>query len=136
MQERFSELRNKEVINLPDGCRLGYTGDLMLDPDSGQILALVVPACDKLLGMLPQELQSAYDELLRPVDEEVEQLIKAADKLSAWIKCIEELKAGNLEFRAAADQTEKALDGYGLPEVAYFKEHFMPSFRLTLDELE
>ena len=93
-------------------------------------------ACNKLLGMLPQELQSAYDELLRPVDEEVEQLIKAADKLSAWIKCIEELKAGNLEFRAAADQTEKALDGYGLPEVAYFKEHFMPSFRLTLDELE
>ena len=93
-------------------------------------------ACNKLLGMLPQELQSAYDELLRPVDEEVEQLIKAADKLSAWIKCIEELKAGNLEFRAAADQTEKALDGYGLPEVAYFKEHFMPSFRLTLDEME
>ena len=93
-------------------------------------------ACNKLLGMLPQELQSEYDELLRPVDEEVEQLIKAADKLSAWIKCIEELKAGNLEFRAAADQTEKALDGYGLPEVAYFKEHFMPSFRLTLDELE
>ena len=93
-------------------------------------------ACNKLLDMLPQELRSAYDELLCPVDEEVEQLIKAADKLSAWIKCIEELKAGNLEFRAAADQTEKALDGYGLPEVAYFKEYFMPSFRLTLDELE
>ena len=93
-------------------------------------------ACNKLLGMLPQELQSEYDELLRPVDEEVEQLIKAADKLSAWIKCIEELKAGNLEFRSAAEQTEKALDACQMPEVEFFKEHFMPSFRLTLDELE
>ena len=53
MQERFSELRNKEVINLPDGCRLGYTGDLVLDPDSGQVLALVIPACDRLLGLVP-----------------------------------------------------------------------------------
>ena len=67
---------------------------------------------------------------------EVALLVKAADKLSAWIKCIEELKAGNLEFRAAAAQTEKALDSYGLPEVTFFKEHFMASFRLTLDELE
>ena len=53
MQERFSELRCKEVINLPDGCRLGYVGDLVLDPDSGRVLALVVPTCDRLLGLLP-----------------------------------------------------------------------------------
>ena len=51
-------------------------------------------------------------------------------------KAIEELKAGNLEFRAAAAQTERALDAYELPEVAFFKEHFMDSFRLTLDEME
>ena len=53
MQERFSDLRCKEVINLPDGCRLGYVGDLVLDPDSGRVLALVVPTCDRLLGLLP-----------------------------------------------------------------------------------
>ena len=77
-----------------------------------------------------------YEGLLNVADDEVEVLIKAADKLSAWIKCIEELKAGNLEFRAAAVQTEQALDEYHLPEVAFFKEHFMDSFRLTLDEME
>ena len=91
---------------------------------------------DKLLGMLPGELQPDYDKLLRPADEEVEQLVKAADKLSAWIKCIEELKAGNLEFRAAAEQTERALDAMGLAEVVFFKAHFMDSFRLTLDEMK
>ncbi len=91
---------------------------------------------EKLLGMLPAELQSTYRELLLPSDPAVEQLVKAADKMSAWIKCIEELKAGNTEFRAAERQTAEALDSYGLPEVAWFKEHFMESFRLTLDEME
>ena len=54
------------------------------------------------------------------------QLVKAADKLSAYIKCVEELKAGNNEFRDAATQTRAALEGYGLPEVAYFMETFLP----------
>ena len=53
MAERFSELRCKEVINLPDGCRLGYTADLELDPESGRILALAVQSCERLLGLLP-----------------------------------------------------------------------------------
>lgn len=53
MAERFSCLRCKEVINLPDGCRLGYVSDLELDPESGRILALVVPTCERLLGLLP-----------------------------------------------------------------------------------
>ena len=61
--------------------------------------------------------------------------MKAADKLSAHIKCLEELKAGNLEFRRAAEQTEQALDDFHLPELTYFREHFLPSFRLTLDEM-
>ena len=78
-------------------------------------------ACGKLVGMLPPE---------------VEELVKAADKLSAHIKCLEELKAGNLEFRRAAEQTEQALDDFHLPELTYFREHFLPSFRLTLDEME
>ena len=90
----------------------------------------------KLLAMLPQELQGVYAPILTPADPEVEQLVKAADKLSAYIKCVEELKAGNNEFREAATQTRRALEGYGLPEVAYFLETFMDSFSLTLDELK
>ena len=90
----------------------------------------------KLLHMLPQELQSVYAPVLTPADPEVERLVKAADKLSAYIKCVEELKAGNTEFREAAAQTRKALEGYGLPEVGYFLDTFMDSFSLTLDELK
>ena len=90
----------------------------------------------KLLHMLPEELQSVYAPILTPADAEVERMVKAADKLSAYIKCVEELKAGNTEFREAAAQTRKALEGYGLPEVAYFLDTFMDSFALTLDELK
>ena len=90
----------------------------------------------KLLAMLPQELQGIYAPILTPTDPETEQLVKAADKLSAYIKCVEELKAGNNEFREAAAQTRHALEGYALPEVAYFLETFMDSFSLTLDELK
>ena len=90
----------------------------------------------KLLALLPQELREAYAPVLTEVDPEVERLVKAADKLSAYIKCVEELKAGNAEFRDAAAQTRKALEGYGLPEVEYFLETFMDSFSLTLDQLK
>ena len=90
----------------------------------------------KLLYMLPEELQPIYAPILTPVDEEIERLVKAADKLSAYIKCVEELKAGNNEFREAAAQTRKSLEAYELPEVAYFLETFMDSFALTLDELK
>ena len=67
---------------------------------------------------------------------DVEELVKAADKLSAYIKCVEELKAGNAEFRRAAEQTRAALDAMGLPELDYFMEHCAESFSMTLDELE
>ncbi len=90
----------------------------------------------KLLEMLPEELRGVYAPVLTNVDGETERLVKAADKLSAYIKCVEELKAGNTEFREAAAQTRKALESYGLPEVAYFLETFMDSFSLTLDELK
>ena len=93
-------------------------------------------ACDKLINMLPEEMRSTYDEILQPVDPDVEELVKAADKLSAYIKCLEELKAGNTEFRRAAEQTAAALDQFGLPELGYFRKHFMDSFKLTLDEME
>ena len=65
-----------------------------------------------------------------------EQIVKAADKLSAHIKCLEELKAGNREFSRAAEQTLAALESHDLPELKFFMAHFLPAFSLTLDELD
>ena len=90
----------------------------------------------KLVDFLPEDLRPAYRDIVTPVDEDIEQLVKAADKLSAHIKCREELKAGNNEFREAAAQTRKALEAYDLPEVRYFMDIFLDSFTLTLDELK
>ena len=93
-------------------------------------------ACDKLLATLPAELRPAYEELLtRETQERLHDLVKAADKLSAYIKCIEERKAGNNEFLSAEKQTRAMLDASPLPEVAWFLEHFIPAFELNLDEL-
>ena len=93
-------------------------------------------ACGRLLAMLPDELRPDYDDVLNCADGEVLELVKAADKLSAYIKCVEELKAGNAEFRRAAEQTRAALDAMHLPELDYFMEHCAESFSMTLDELE
>ena len=93
-------------------------------------------ACEKLLATLPSELRPAYEELLTGrKQEELHDLVKAADKLSAYIKCIEERKAGNNEFLSAERTTRAALEKSELPEVAYFLEHFIPAFELDLDEL-
>ena len=89
----------------------------------------------KLLHMLPEELQAVYAPILTPADAEVEKLVKAADKLSAYIKCIEERKTGNDEFLSAEKQTRAILEANPLPEVQYFLAHFIPAFELTLDEL-
>jgi len=86
----------------------------------------------KLLESLPAEFAGAYEPLLAPPQEHP--LVKAADKLSAYIKCVEERKAGNVEFVMAEKQTLKALHAMALPELEYFLEHFMPAFELTLDE--
>ena len=93
-------------------------------------------AGDRLLSMLPDVLRTDYAPFIKDEDETVHRLVKAADKLSAYIKCVEELKAGNLEFKQAAEQTRSALDGMRLPELDYFMEHCMESFSMTLDELE
>ena len=93
-------------------------------------------ACDKLLATLPDELRPAYEELLTgETQERLHDLVKAADKLSAYIKCIEERKAGNNEFLSAEKQTRAVLEASKLPEVGYFLEHFIPAFELNLDEL-
>jgi len=93
-------------------------------------------SCRKLLSMLPQQLQEGYAPLLMESDEEVARIVKAADKLSAYIKCLEELKAGNSEFESAAVQTEQALREMQLPCLQWFMDHCLDSFRLNLDQLE
>ena len=90
----------------------------------------------KLLTMLPEELRRAYAPLLTEVPAETEELVKAADKLSAYIKCAEELKAGNAEFKKAAEQTLAALRAMEMEELEWFMEKFLPAFSLTLDELQ
>ncbi|MCC7262416.1 MAG: 5'-deoxynucleotidase [Candidatus Latescibacteria bacterium] len=94
-------------------------------------------ANQRLLGMVPAPLREQYRTLLFPeaADAECLRLVKAADKLCAYLKCLEELKAGNQEFSQARMAIERDLERLAVPEVAYFMEQFAPSFSLTLDEL-
>ena len=92
-------------------------------------------AATKLLDMLPSELRASYEPLLREEDEEIRRIVKAADKLSAYIKCVEELRAGNNEFRDAGRETLESIKAMNMPEVDWFLERFGGSFGLTLDEL-
>ncbi len=90
----------------------------------------------KLLGMLPPELAEQYEPLFFfEGDADCAALVKAADKISALVKCIEEEKSGNLEFRRARLEHEENLAASPLPEVRYFLEKFLPGYRLSLDEL-
>lgn len=93
-------------------------------------------AAERLLSLLPPELTEAYRPLFDAPDGETHRIVKAADKLSAYIKCVEELKAGNLEFKRAAEQTYRALAELRLPELDWFMAHCLDSFGKTLDELE
>lgn len=93
-------------------------------------------AVSKLIAMLPEALRPAYTAALTEDPEsDTYKLVKAADKLSAYVKCMNERRAGNDEFRAAEQQTRAALERMELPEVAYFLEHFIPAFERPLDEL-
>ena len=94
-------------------------------------------ACNMLLDTLPDELRGAYEPLLTgETQERLHDIVKAADKLSAHIKCIEELRAGNQEFASAAEQTRQALTDMHLPELDWFLEHCLDSFGKNLDQLE
>ncbi|MBP3304351.1 MAG: 5'-deoxynucleotidase [Oscillospiraceae bacterium] len=88
-----------------------------------------------LLDMLPRELRASYEHLVLEDDETVNPIVKAADKLSAYIKCIEEQKAGNADFDSAAEQTMKAMKNMRLPELNWFIEQCLPAFSLNLDQL-
>ena len=120
-----------------------FTGDLptpikYFDPDIMTAYKRVESmASHRLLAALPPEMRPAYEKLLSPdsADSAIS-LVKAADTLAAYIKCLEELKAGNHEFQFAADQSFKKLAAMEMPEVEYFIRHFIPAFKLTLDELD
>lgn len=95
-------------------------------------------ARERLFNMLPPELQPDYADVIlekSPDDADHWKVVKAADKLCAYLKCLEELKAGNREFEKAEMSIRKQLEAMDQPEVAYFMEVFLPSYRLTLDEL-
>lgn len=94
-------------------------------------------AKDRLNKMLPSELQSAYHSLLFPGEDERElwKIVKAADKICAYLKCVEELKSGNQEFIKAERSIRTEIENMTAPEVKYFMEQFAPSFALALDEL-
>ncbi len=95
-------------------------------------------AAYRLLNMLPKDLQEEYRKVLIPRSEEEQawKLVKAADKLSALIKCIEEEKAGNQEFRSAKVSLEKSLRELECPEADLFYQEFLSSYYQTLDELQ
>ncbi len=95
-------------------------------------------SADKLLSLLPEDMMAEYRRWLLPnanaMAEEL-RIVKAADKLSALIKCIEEIKQGNREFAKARQSTEAALRDMNMAAVDCFLEEFLPSYELTLDEL-
>lgn len=91
----------------------------------------------RLLSFLPEEFRAAYAPALipRPEDDDSWTLVKAADKLCAWLKCVEERRGGNREFLLAESSIREQLDDMQLDEVRYFMDNFAPGFLLTLDEL-
>ncbi|MFU9136805.1 5'-deoxynucleotidase [Erwinia tasmaniensis] len=91
----------------------------------------------KLIDMLPEELQAAYRPLLdeHQHSEEETAIVKQADALCAYLKCLEELSAGNHEFQLAKARLEKTLTARHSPEMDYFVAVFVPSFSLSLDEI-
>ncbi|MFQ5877299.1 MAG: 5'-deoxynucleotidase [Acidobacteriota bacterium] len=94
-------------------------------------------AAKRLLEMVPEALAGDYREVLLPGESEGahREIVKAADKISAYMKCLEEAAAGNREFAKAEESLRRTVETTGLPEVDYFLETFIPSCRLTLDEL-
>ena len=100
--------------------------------------AIEAAAARRLVEMMPETLRSDYEALFVPTDADAvhRELIAAADKLCAYLKCLEEMAAGNQEFSKAEKSLRATVERLDHPEVRYFLETFVPSFRLTLDELD
>ncbi len=118
------------------------TGDLptpikQFNPDHhAQYKAIEATASAAMVATLPDALQSAFHPFVtESTAAEIKALVKAADTISAFVKCTEEINAGNLEFKDALIGIEQRLDTIDLPEVVYFREHFLPALHLSIDEL-
>ncbi len=121
------------------------TGDLpapikYFNPEIRQASRGIESAASKqLFEMIPPELRADYEAFLFPdnkvLDPDLRAIVKAADKLCAYMKCLEELGAGNQEFSKAEKALRKTIEQIDLAEVHYFLKTFVPSARLTLDEL-
>ena len=91
-------------------------------------------AGNRLLAMLPPQLRESYEHLVLEDEEAVLPFVKAADKLCAHIKCLEEQKAGNTEFDTAAKQTWEAMKAMNMPELDWFLENCLGAYALNLDQ--
>ena len=92
---------------------------------------------EKMIQTLPENMQDGYRSLMnadQPGDTELRRYIKAADKISALIKCIEEEQSGNRDFERAKAATIRSIEALNMPEVKYFTDTFLPGYYLTLDE--
>ena len=147
-------LIRKEILHLPgpdpDRCAVAalyhdasetLTGDLptpikYYNPDiMASYKQVERVAAQRLLDMLPPELVDSYAHLILEDDSEVLPIVKAADKLSAYIKCVEEQKAGNTEFDTALVQTLESLRATDLPELQWFMGNCLEAFSLNIDQL-
>lgn len=117
------------------------TGDLPTpvkyhsDDLRGAYSQLEARAADSLKKMLPENIQAEFGQYLVPEKGYDHTVVKAADRISAYIKCLEEKRAGNREFDYAAERILASIEQIELPEVRDFMQQFLPSFELTLDEL-
>ena len=147
-------LIRRDILNLPtpdpDRCAVAalyhdaseiLTGDLptpikYYNPEIKEAYKQVERvAGNRLLDMLPPQLRASYEHLVLEDEEDVLPFVKAADKLSAHIKCLEEQKAGNTEFDTAAKQTWEAMKAMNRPELDWFLEKCLSAFVLNLDQL-
>lgn len=146
-------LIRQEIFGVP--CDADRLAVLALYHDAGEILTGDLPtpikyhstairsayqeveqlATDRLLNLLPVELRGSYRAVLDSQDAELTPLVKAADKLSALVKCVEERKAGNREFLSAEASTRRTIAALHLPEADWFVEHCLPAYEMNLDEL-
>ena len=148
-------LIRREILHLPgpdpEQCAVAalyhdaaeiLTGDLptpikYYSPELRQAYRTVEDAAgEKLLSMLPPALRENYRDYVLEQNEAVNPIVKAADKLAAYIKCLEELKAGNQEFSTASAQTLAALERAQREEVTWFLENCLEPFTRNLDQLE
>ena len=147
-------LIRRDILNLPtpdpDRCAVAalyhdaseiLTGDLptpikYYNPEIKEAYKQVERvAGNRLLDMLPSQLRASYEHLVLEDEEDVLPFVKAADKLSAHIKCLEEQKAGNTEFDTAAKQTWESMTAMNRPELDWFLANCLGAFALNLDQL-